>query len=68
MDLTGRTVLVTRANTGLGREAARQLLEMKPSELIMTSRDLIKGQESMRWVREKARETHLVVVGVGILT
>jgi hypothetical protein len=55
VDLTGKTVFATRANTGLGREAARELPEMKPKKLNTISRNLAKGQEALRWVKEQTR-------------
>ncbi|KAJ7714753.1 hypothetical protein B0H16DRAFT_1617929 [Mycena metata] len=42
-DLTGRTVVVTGSNTGLGLSSAIHLARMKPARLILAVRDLKKG-------------------------
>src|ERR1700722_2048369 len=41
--LSGKTIIVTGANTGLGFEAARQLLQLGTSTLILAVRDVAKG-------------------------
>jgi NAD(P)-dependent dehydrogenase (short-subunit alcohol dehydrogenase family) len=45
-ELTGKTVLVTGANAGLGFEAARIFLKLRPSLMIMGVRSVDKGQKA----------------------
>lgn len=45
-DLSGQVAIVTGANTGLGFHAARHLLRLKLSHLIMPVRTLSKGQSA----------------------
>lgn len=45
-DLTGRTFVVTGANSGLGLEATR-LLAAKGAHVVMTARDLVKGEAAL---------------------
>ncbi|KAI0309683.1 short-chain dehydrogenase [Amylostereum chailletii] len=51
-DITGKTVLVVGANVGLGFEAARHLAAMSPGKLILTSRDLKKGDIAAEDIRK----------------
>ncbi len=50
-DLTGKVAVVTGANTGLGFEAARQLLTYKLSHVILAVRSLHKGDEAAAKLR-----------------
>jgi NAD(P)-dependent dehydrogenase (short-subunit alcohol dehydrogenase family) len=43
-DLTGKTIIVLRANTGLGFEAAKHFATMNPRRLILASRSQNRGQ------------------------
>lgn len=43
-DLTGQTIIVVGANTGLGLEAAKHFARMKPSRLILACRTETKGK------------------------
>jgi len=43
-DLTGKNVIVTGSNVGLGLEAARHLASMNPAKLILGCRDLEKAE------------------------
>ncbi|KAJ3915596.1 hypothetical protein F5877DRAFT_81690 [Lentinula edodes] len=47
-DLTGKVVLVTGANTGLGFEAARHFARMNPQKLILACRSEEKGNQAVR--------------------
>ena len=42
-DLTGRTILVTGANSGLGLEAAKLLIKLNCSTIVIACRDATKG-------------------------
>ena len=42
-DLSGKTVLVVDANTGLGREAASHMASMNAALVILGCRSLVKG-------------------------
>ncbi|KAF9560359.1 hypothetical protein CPC08DRAFT_636699 [Agrocybe pediades] len=42
-DLTGKTVIVTGSNIGLGLETARHFARMKPGKLIVACRSKEKG-------------------------
>ncbi|KAL2208253.1 putative short-chain dehydrogenase/reductase family protein [Sarocladium strictum] len=46
-DLTGKVVIVTGGNTGLGFESARQFLGFKASTVIIASRSDAKGKEAV---------------------
>jgi FlaA1/EpsC-like NDP-sugar epimerase len=46
-DLTGKTVIVLGANTGLGFEAAKHFATMNPGRLIMACRSQNRGQAAM---------------------
>ncbi|KAG8816792.1 hypothetical protein FRC19_011801 [Serendipita sp. 401] len=48
VDLTGRTVIVTGGNTGLGLEAAKMFYAMNPERLILAVRTVGKGEEAKR--------------------
>ncbi|KAJ3854745.1 hypothetical protein EV368DRAFT_80337 [Lentinula lateritia] len=47
-DLTGKVVLVTGANTGLGFEAAKHFARMNPQRLILACRSDEKGNQAVR--------------------
>ena len=43
VDLTGKTVIVTGANNGLGFEAAKHFARMNPAKLILACRSKERG-------------------------
>ncbi|KAK0443696.1 uncharacterized protein EV420DRAFT_1340640, partial [Desarmillaria tabescens] len=46
-DLSGKTLVLTGANTGLGFEAAKHFARMNPARLILTTRDEAKGKKAL---------------------
>ncbi|PWY82110.1 putative short-chain dehydrogenase [Aspergillus heteromorphus CBS 117.55] len=55
--LKGKTCLITGANTGIGLEIARQLLALNASRVIITSRDVSKGQAAVAALRKDSEVT-----------
>jgi FlaA1/EpsC-like NDP-sugar epimerase len=47
VDLTGKTVLVLGANTGLGFEATKHFANMNPERLILACRSRSRGQAAV---------------------
>lgn len=47
-DFTGKTVLITGANTGLGLEAARHFVRLNASKVILGCRDVKKASDAKR--------------------
>ncbi|KAI1381217.1 putative short-chain dehydrogenase [Hypoxylon crocopeplum] len=47
-DFTGKTVLITGANTGIGLEAARHFVRLNASKVILGCRDVEKGNVAKR--------------------
>ncbi|PVF95998.1 NAD(P)-binding protein [Serendipita vermifera] len=47
-DLTGRTIIITGANVGLGLEAAKFLYKMNPAHMILAVRTISKGEEAKK--------------------
>jgi retinol dehydrogenase 12 len=45
-DLSGRTIIITGANTGVGFESAKYFYAMNPARLILAVRSISKGQEA----------------------
>ncbi|KAL6717344.1 hypothetical protein ACLMJK_005259 [Lecanora helva] len=51
----GRTVIVTGGNSGLGLEAAKQIVHLNVSHLILGCRNVIKGEEAKRSIQSSCR-------------
>jgi len=47
-DCTGKTIIVTGANTGLGKEAARHYVRLNAAKVIVACRNLDKGESAKR--------------------
>ena len=52
LNLSGRVVIVTGSNTGLGLEAARHFVSMGPAKLILAVRSLEKGEAAKKSIVE----------------
>ena len=52
--LTGRTVIITGANIGLGYETAIHLGRLEPERLILAVRDVAKGERAAAEIADKA--------------
>lgn len=61
-DCTGRTVIVTGANTGLGKEAARHIVKLNAEKVIITSRDASKGAAAAKDIEDSTGKTGVVEV------
>lgn len=61
INLAGKTVLVTGANTGLGLECARHFLKLRPRLLIMATRSLEKGEAAASSLRAEFRDADIEV-------
>ncbi|KAH6903865.1 short-chain dehydrogenase [Coprinopsis sp. MPI-PUGE-AT-0042] len=66
-DLTGKTVLITGANTGLGYEAAKHFANMKPGKVIIACRSKAKGDEAVTRLKNETgfSNIHLRVLDLG---
>ncbi|KAG7441665.1 short-chain dehydrogenase [Guyanagaster necrorhizus] len=51
-DLSGKTLVLIGANTGLGFEAAKHFARMNPARLVLTSRDEAKGKKALAQIEE----------------
>ncbi|EGN94781.1 hypothetical protein SERLA73DRAFT_96138 [Serpula lacrymans var. lacrymans S7.3] len=66
-DLTGKVVLVTGANVGIGKETARTLLT-KNAKVYLGSRDKKKGEGAINELKElTGREAHLFQINLASL-
>ncbi|XP_038075806.1 retinol dehydrogenase 12-like [Patiria miniata] len=59
--LDGKTVLITGANTGLGKETARDLAR-RGARVIVACRDIAKAEEAVADIRKDTGSDNLVVV------
>ncbi|KAI6032506.1 hypothetical protein EDC04DRAFT_2898104 [Pisolithus marmoratus] len=65
--LTGKVVLVTGANTGIGKETARVLLT-KNAKVWIACRDVAKGEAALRELKESTgRDAHLLKLNLANL-
>ncbi|RYP02082.1 hypothetical protein DL764_005963 [Monosporascus ibericus] len=60
-NLSGRVVIITGGNTGLGFEASRQLLSFKLSHLILAVRSLSKGEAAASQLRAQHKGANIEV-------
>lgn len=59
-DCSGRSVIVTGANTGLGREAARHFVRLNAAKVILACRSIDKGEDAKKEI-ESSTQRHGVV-------
>lgn len=55
LSLGGQTVLITGTNTGIGLEAAKKLAALQPKKLIITTRSISKGEQTMKEIQNHLR-------------
>ncbi|KAK4621507.1 Short chain dehydrogenase atnD [Fulvia fulva] len=60
-DFSGQTVIVTGSNTGLGKEAARHLVRLKASKVILAVRTVSKGEAAAKDIVESCKVSADVV-------
>ncbi|KAH6903863.1 short-chain dehydrogenase [Coprinopsis sp. MPI-PUGE-AT-0042] len=53
VDLSGKTIIVTGANTGIGYEAAKYFAKMKPGKLIIACRSKERGDAAVAQLKEE---------------
>ncbi|KIM23305.1 hypothetical protein M408DRAFT_321149 [Serendipita vermifera MAFF 305830] len=56
VDLTGRTIVITGSNVGLGLEAAKRFYAMNPARLILAVRTLDKGEDARRAIIDSGKK------------
>lgn len=61
-DCTGRTIIVTGANTGLGKEAVRHLVQLNAERVILTSRSASKGEAAAKDIEQTTGRKGVVEV------
>ncbi len=59
---SGQTIIVTGSNTGLGREAAKYLVRLGASKVILAVRTVSKGEEAQRYIEKETAKTGVVEV------
>ncbi|KAH8894707.1 putative short-chain dehydrogenase/reductase family protein [Thozetella sp. PMI_491] len=64
VNLVGKTVVVTGANTGLGLEAVRQFLQLKASRAILAVRSTAKGEAVASPLRKEFPNAQIDVMNV----
>ena len=62
MDCTGKTIIVTGANVGLGKEAARHYVRLNAEKVILACRSLDKGEEAKRDIEATTKRTGVIEV------
>ncbi|KAL6912515.1 hypothetical protein FSST1_010275 [Fusarium sambucinum] len=55
VDLSGRTIIVTGANTGLGLEAAKHIAKLKASKLILACRNIEKANKAASIIYDETK-------------
>jgi retinol dehydrogenase-12 len=58
----GETVIVTGANTGLGREAAKHLVRLGASKVILAVRTVSKGEDARKYIEKETNKTGVMEV------
>jgi len=53
----GETVIITGANTGLGREAAKHIVRLGASKVILACRNVSKGEEARVYIEKETKKT-----------
>jgi retinol dehydrogenase 12 len=61
-DLTGKSVIVTGANTGLGKEAARHFVRLNATKVILGCRNLDKGEAAKQDIESTTKRSGVVDV------
>jgi retinol dehydrogenase-12 len=61
-DCTGRTIIVTGGNTGLGKEAARHIVKLNAERVIITSRTTSKGEAAAKDIEQTTGRKGVVEV------
>ena len=59
---SGQTIIVTGANTGLGREAANYIVSLGASKVILAVRNTQKGDDAKKYIEDKTGRVGAVEV------